>query len=111
MIRIPRANHRDSGLHFRSTVWCAVYYKGSRTYLRSLGTADIEKARIARDEFYAKLVSEGAQQREKKGRPKSEQPYIYLVVKVPGRKAMSAKTMDEAIALRDSLLAEKAAKP
>lgn len=107
MIQIPRITKPDSGLYFRFPSWQVFHYEDGKTRLRSLGTADVEKARQLRDEHYAELRAAGATERDATRGPKPAKGgiYQYYQVRIGGHKMRSVRTLEEAEELRDWMLA------
>jgi hypothetical protein len=109
MIEIPRITKPDSGLVFRKPIWHALYYVDEATRTRSLGTADKEEAREARNTFYQSLRNEGAVERSLRNKAQAgSDTYIRerpkFVVKVPGFKLRQAATIEQAREIRDAML-------
>jgi hypothetical protein len=109
MIQIPKIIQPDSGLTFRHPFWRTFYYEDGRTVVRSLRTTDIQTARDRRDVIYDGLVNQGATVRDGvRGRKLTGDgitPLKGFRIYVAGHKQRYAGTMEEAIAIRDEMLA------
>ena len=109
MIQIPKIVRPDSGLTYRHPSWRTFYYEDGRTISKSLGTADIQTARDRRDLLLSELLREGATVRDGvRGRKPTGDgitPLKGFRIYVAGHKQRYAGTMEEAIAIRDEMLA------
>jgi len=110
MIQIPRITKPDSGMFFRYPSWHIFHYEDGKTRTRSLGTAEIEKARTLRDEIYGILRERGATERNApRGRPVTKNGiYVTYSVQVAGHKARRTSSLEEAEQIRDWMLANPA---
>ena len=100
MIQFPNVRKPNSGLFKNRGRYFATYYQDGNPRTKSLRTTKVTEARKARDQFYADLAAAGATVRKN---PR-DLHYIYIQVRVPGHKPRCAKSIEEAVLIRDELL-------
>lgn len=99
---LPRLNRPTSGMTFRKGVWCVTWTEDGQPRQKSLGTSELEIAKILRDEEREALVQRGAIVRT--NNRKTIEPdgmrYIYrrppFEVKLPDRQHLGFFETEEA---------------
>lgn len=100
MIQFPDIKKPNSGIFKNRGTYYVTYFQDGARVTKSLRTAKVAEARKARDQFYADLAAKGATVHKN---PR-ENRYIYIQVRVPGHKPQCAKSLEEALRIRDELL-------